>query len=277
MVFGIRNKLNQFSNRDFVFIYIYTRFNAYRRRKEIWGIGLLRGGCIDASDARRESLYNDFHLLLFGEVRDREIGLSRPSLGLSCASFPLCIPLTSATRRYREGGRQKRYRGTETEASRRRRVRRPPPSRSRPRSPSRFLRLGGGIAPLPPTPFPLSVSVALARARQSSPEDSANRSRDDDLMLRSRILPPSNSSTLPRSFHNFDLVGEKDFLIEYRPFCRRRDFFRSVNTSELSSCFSSTLLCLRRRHARHLGDSRGVALNLLTEKRCGAYDTLIEK
>lgn len=135
----------------------------------------------------------------------------------------------------------------------------------------------GWYRPPPPAPFPLSVSVALARARQSSPEDSANRSRDDDLMLRSRILPPSNSSTLPRSFHNFDLVGEKDFLIEYRPFSRRRDFFRSVNTSELSSCFSSTLLCLRRRHARHLGDSRGVALNLLTEKRCGAYDTLIEK
>lgn len=47
-----QKQVDQFSNRDFVFIYIYiyTRFNAYRRRKEIWGIGS-RGG-IDASDAR---------------------------------------------------------------------------------------------------------------------------------------------------------------------------------------------------------------------------------
>lgn len=53
-----------------------------------------RGMDIDASDARRESLYNDFHLLLFGEVRDREIGLSLvPPLASRVPRFPFAFHL----------------------------------------------------------------------------------------------------------------------------------------------------------------------------------------
>lgn len=90
-------------------MYAYTRFNAYRRRKEISGIGL---------QARRSlagNLYNDFHLLLFGGSWDRDRGLSRlsPWTG-SCAPpprVPRVLPLHST---FATG--IQRYRRTETEA-----------------------------------------------------------------------------------------------------------------------------------------------------------------
>lgn len=189
------NRLKEKSWQEIIYMYAYTRFNAYRRRKEISGIGL---------QARRSlagNLYNDFHLLLFGGSWDRDRGLSRlsPWTG-SCAPpprVPRVLPLhstfaTGIARGYPEVS-QNRNRSRQGGGASGGRLRLAPP-RSRPRSPSRFLYLGGGIAP----PFALSVSVALARA--VSRVRRTPRIARDDLMPRRPTPPIRWLSLLSRCF-----------------------------------------------------------------------------
>lgn len=156
-------------------MYAYTRFNAYRRRKEISGIGL---------QARRSlagNLYNDFHLLLFGGSWDRDRGLSRlsPWTG-SCAPpprAPRVLPLhstfaTGIARGYPEVSQNRNRSRQGGGASGGLAL---PLSRGWHRPPLCTLRLGGPCS-----------------RRQSSPEDSANRSRRPD----ASPTNPSDSLTL---------------------------------------------------------------------------------
>lgn len=106
------NRLKEKSWQEIIYMYAYTRFNAYRRRKEISGIGL---------QARR-SLAGNLTISTYffsGEVGIETEGCLASLLGqapalllLVCLVFSLCIPPSPRVSR---GGIQ-RYRRTETEA-----------------------------------------------------------------------------------------------------------------------------------------------------------------
>lgn len=91
-----QKQVDQFSNRDFVFIYIHDLTLIDEGKK--FGVSVRAGVSTRAMLVGREPLQR-FPLTSFRGSSDREIGLSRLSLGLSCASFPLCIPLTSEVSR----------------------------------------------------------------------------------------------------------------------------------------------------------------------------------
>lgn len=105
------NRLKEKSWQEIIYMYAYTRFNAYRRRKEISGIGL---------QARRSGTSTTISTYFFsGEVGIETEGCLASLLGqapalllLVCLVFSLCIPPSPRVSR---GGIQ-RYRRTETEA-----------------------------------------------------------------------------------------------------------------------------------------------------------------
>lgn len=181
------NRLKEKSWQEIIYMYAYTRFNAYRRRKEISGIGL---------QARRSlagNLYNDFHLLLFGGSwdRDRGLSLSLDRLLRSSSSCASCSPFAFHLRHgYREGV-SRGIAEQKQKPSRRRRVRRPPPSRSTELATSFSLALPLSRGWHRPPLCTLRLGGPCSR-RQSSPEDSANRSRRPD----ASPTNPSDSLTL---------------------------------------------------------------------------------